>query len=188
GHLKNTHLYGTLFIDEITLNGLFDSFKQRNQFGFTLGSSVSDLPINNLTLKVEYSKIYPYVYQHYIPTTTYKSASYVLGHWMGNNSDQVYASLKYRFIRGLEALAWLRYIRQGEAGTTDGQYEQPQPPFLFGLRTNHTYLGAQVKYEFLHELFVRARYQFMQTSKQQEDLSFIDKNVHEFHFAVYYGL
>ncbi|NNL19964.1 MAG: hypothetical protein HKO83_01390, partial [Ignavibacteriaceae bacterium] len=41
GHLKNTHLYGTLFIDEITLNGLFDSFKQRNQFGFTLGSSVS---------------------------------------------------------------------------------------------------------------------------------------------------
>ncbi len=188
GHLKNTHLYGTLFIDEVTLSGLFDSYKQRNQLGFTLGSSLTDLPVNNLTLKLEYSKIYPYVYQHYVPTTTYESASYVLGHWMGNNADQVFASVKYRFIRGLEAVAWLRYIRQGERGTSDGQYTQPQPPFLFGLRTNYTYLGTQLKYEILHELFVRARYQFMKTSKQQEDLSFIDKDIHEFHFAVYYGL
>lgn len=188
GHLKNTHLYGTLFIDEITLNGLFDSYKQRNQVGFTLGSSVTDLPFDNLTLKLEYSKIYPYVYRHYIPTTTYESASYVLGHWMGNNSDQVYVSLKYRIVRGLEAFAWLRYIRKGEAGTADGQYLQPQPPFLFGLRTNYTYLGAQVKYEILHELFVRARYQFTKTSEQQEDLKFIDKSINEFHFAVYYGL
>ena len=107
---------------------------------------------------------------------------------MGNNSDQVYASLKYRFLRGFETVAWFRYIRKGEAGTIDGQYLQPQPPFLFGLRTNYTYLGAQLKYEFLHELFVRAGYQFMKTSTQQEDLSFIDKNTHEFHFAVYYGL
>ena len=90
GHLKNTHLYGTLFIDEITLNGLFDSQNQRNQIGFTLGVSVTDLPLNNLTAKLEYSKIYPYAYDHFISTTTYESASYVLGHWMGNNADQVY--------------------------------------------------------------------------------------------------
>jgi hypothetical protein len=188
GHLKNTHLYGTLFIDEVTLSSLFDSNKQRNQLGFTLGSSLTDLLVNNLTFKLEYSKIYPYVYKHYIPTTTYESASYVLGHWMGNNADQVFASVQYRFLRGLEAIAWLRYIRQGEAGSIDGQYTQPQPPFLFGLRTNYTYLGTQLKYEILHELFVRARYQFMKTSVEQEDLSFIDKNIHEFHFAVFYGL
>lgn len=188
GHLKNTHLYSTLFIDEITLNGLFDSQSQRNQIGFTLGASVTDLPINNLTAKLEYSKIYPYAYDHFISTTTYESASYTLGHWMGNNADQVYASLKYRFLRGLEAKVWARYIRQGEKGDPDGQYEQPQPPFLFGLITNHTYLGASVKFEFIHELFVRARYQLTKTSTQQEDLSFIDKNIHEFHFAVYYGL
>ena len=48
GHIKNTHLYGTLFIDELTLSGLFDSYKQRNQLGFTLGGSVTDLPIDNL--------------------------------------------------------------------------------------------------------------------------------------------
>jgi hypothetical protein len=187
-HIKNTHLYGSFFIDEITLSGLFDSFKQRNQFGFTLGASVVDLPLDNLTLTLEYSKIYPFVYDHFIQTTTYESASYILGHWMGNNDDQVYGSIKYRFLRGLEASMWARYIRKGEAGKVDDQYEQPQPPFLFGLRTNYTYLGAMVKYEFIHELFVRIRYQYMKTSQQQEDLSFIDKTVNEFHFAIYYGM
>lgn len=188
GHLKNTHLYGTIFIDEITLNGLFDSEKQRNQLGFTLGSSVVDLPVNNLTLKLEYSKIFPFVYQHFIPTDTYESSSYVMGHWMNNNADQVYASVKYRFLRGLETTAWFRYIRQGERGTTDQQYQQPQPPFLFGLRTNYTYAGAMVKYEILHELFVRLIYQYNKISIQQEDLSFIESNINEFYFAVYYGL
>lgn len=188
GHIKNTHFYGTLLIDEITLNGLFESSKQRNQIGFTLGGSLTDLPFENLTLKLEYSKIYPYVYQHYINTTTYESASYVLGHWMNSNADQVYGSLKYRFIRGLEAFVWARYIRQGERADVTKQFTQPQPPFLSGLRTNYSYFGAQVKYEFMHELFVRARYQYMKTSKQQEDLSFVDDSNQEFYFAVYYGL
>ena len=187
-HIKNTHLYGSFFIDEITLAGLFDSFKQRNQFGFTLGASVVDLPLDNLTLTLEYSKIYPFVYNHFIQTTTYESASYILGHWMGNNDDQVYGSMKYRFLRGLEASIWARYIRKGEAGLVVDQYKQPQPPFLFGLRTNYTYLGAMVKYEIIHELFFRIRYQYMKTSHQQEDLSFIDKTVNEFHIAIYYGM
>jgi hypothetical protein len=188
GHIKNTHLYGTLLIDELTLNGLWKSEDQRNQIGFTLGGSLTDLPIENLTLKLEYTKIYPYVYQHYISTTTYESSSYVLGHWMNNNADQVFGSLNYRFARGLEALIWGRFIRQGERADVSKQFDQPQPPFLFGLRTNYTYLGAQVKYEILHDLFVRASYQHMKTSKQQADLSFVDNNEQEFYFAIYYGL
>jgi hypothetical protein len=188
GHLKNTHLYGTLLIDELTLTGLFDPATQRNQVGFALGSSVTDLPFDNITLKLEYTKIYPYVYQHFISSTTYENASYMLGHWMNNNADQVYASLKYRFLRGLEAVVWTRYIRQGERADVTKQFDQPQPPFLSGLRTNYTYFGGQVKYEFMHDLFLRAIYQYMKTSKQQEDLSFVDESNQEFYFAVYYGL
>ncbi len=187
-HIKNTHLYGTLFIDEITLGGLTDPEKQRNQLGFTLGASTVDLPLENLTLTLEYTKIYPFVYSHFIPTQTYENHSYVMGHWMGYNNDQVYASLRYRFMRGLDVFLWGRYIRKGEQGKVEDQYKQPQPPFLFGLRTNYTYFGTTIKYEILHELFVRLRYQYTKTSTQQEDLSFTDKTVSEFHFAVYYGM
>jgi len=187
-HLLNTHLYGTLFIDELTINGLFNPEKERNQVGFTLGASVVDLPLDNLTLTAEYSKIYPFVYDHANQTQTYENLSYVMGHWMGNNADQIYGSIRYRFVRGLETSVWARYIRKGEAGDIKDQSVQPQPPFLFGLRTNFTYFGAMVKYEFIHELFVRVRYQYIKTSQQQEDLSFIDKTDNEFHFAIYYGM
>jgi len=187
-HIPNTHLYGTFFIDELTINGLFDPEKERNQVGLTMGASVVDLPIDNLTLTAEYSKLYPFVYDHANQTQTFENLSYVMGHWMGNNADQIYGSIRYRFLRGLETSVWARYIRKGEAGDIKDQSEQPQPPFLFGLRTNFTYLGAMVKYEFIQELFVRIRYQYMKTSQQQEDFSFIDKSVDEFHFAIYYGM
>jgi hypothetical protein len=107
---------------------------------------------------------------------------------MNNNADQVFASVNYRFLRGLDALVWTRYIRQGERANPTKQFDQPQPPFLSGLRTNHTYIGAQVKYEILHDLFMKAWFQYMNTSKQQEDLSFVDDDNQEFHFDVYYGL
>jgi len=186
--IKNTHLYGTLLIDEIVIGGLFNSSKERNQIGFNIGASVVDIPIDNLTLTAEYTKIYPFVYTHFIQTQTYQSASYNLGNWMGNNNDQVYGSLKYRFIRRLEAELWARYIRKGGQGKPKDQYEQPQPPFLFGLRTNYTYFGVNVKYEFIHELFVRFRFQNMKVSQELENFSFEDKNISEFNFAVYYGM
>jgi len=188
GHIKNTHLYGTLFIDEITLNGISDPEKQRNQLGFTLGGSVTDLPIDNLTFKIEYTKNYPFVYNHYTQSQDYKSSGYNLGHWMGHNADLIYASLNYRIMRGLQATVWGQFIRKGEEGNIDQQYVQPQPPFLFGLRKNYGYLGAEIKYEYTHELFAKLSYQTTNSSVQQEDLSFIDTRLNEFYFSVYYGL
>jgi len=188
GHIKNTHLYGTLFIDEITLNGISDPEKQRNQLGFTLEGSVVDLPIENLTFKIEYTKNYPFVYNHYTQSQDYKSSGYNLGHWMGQNVDLIYASLKYRILRGLQATLWGQYIRKGGEGNIDQQYIQPQPPFLFGLRKNYGYLGAEIKYEYTHELFAKLSYQTRNSSVQQEDLSFIDTRLNEFYFSVYYGL
>jgi hypothetical protein len=189
GQISNTHLYATLFIDEITLSGLFDTYKQRNQLGFTLGGSITDLPIENLTAKIEYTKIYPFVYRHYIQTKNYQSAGYSLGHWMGHNADLIYASLNYRFFRGLQATIFGQYVRKGEDGNVEQQYNiQPQPPFLFGLRKNYSFLGAEIKYEYTHELFAKFNFQITNSSVQQEDLDFVDTRLNEFYFSVYYGL
>ena len=187
-NIKNTHIYGTWFIDEITASGLFDSQKQRNQFGFTLGASVTDLPIDNLTLTAEYTRINPFVYSHYIPTQTYESSSYLMGHWMGYNADLIYASLNYRFIRGLQATVWGEYIRKGGAGIVDQQYQQPQPEFLFGLRNNYTYLGLDIKYEIMHELFVRGKFQSSLISSEQANGAFVDTGTNQFFVSFYYGL
>jgi len=187
-HIPNTHFYGTIFIDEITISNLFDKQNQRNQFAFSLGTSIVDFPINNLSLTVEYTKIYPFVYSHYIQTQTYQHASYNLGHWMGYNADQIFLSLNYRILRGLQTEFYFQHIRKGDEGQVIQQYTQPQPPFLFGLRNNYSYFGGEIKYEIFHELFARLKFQSNKISMQQSDLSFVDKNMNEFYLSLYYGL
>lgn len=188
-HLKNTHLYGTLFIDEITFDNLFNSQKQRNQLGFSLGSSVVDFPINNLTFTTEYTKIFPFTYSHFIPTETYENSSYVLGHWMGNNADLIYASINYRFSREFQMKIWTQYIRKGEAGTAEQQWntEKPQPPFLFGLRNNYTYFGLNLKFEILHEFFAEGKFQTNTTKTEISKNIFTKKTLNEFYLSIYYG-
>lgn len=188
-HLRNTHLYGSLFIDELTITNIFDKEKQRNQFGYSLGASLTDLLFDNLTLTLEYTRIFPFVYEHYIQTTTYQNASYNLGHWMGSNGDLIYGSINYRFLRGLQATLWTQFIRKGDKGNAYLQYQtQPQPPFLFGLRKNYTYFGGFVKYEILHELFAKFNFQLTKLSEQQEDLNYLNSNLNEFYFSIYYGI
>src|SRR4030066_327644 len=141
-HLKNTHLYGTIFIDELTIAGIngslyiipnnvdFSNERKRTQLGYTLGLSVTDLPFENLTLTSEYTRINPFVYGHHDPAQTYTNSSYLMGHWMGHNSDLFYLDLKYRFMRGLEANLWGAYIRKGSSDYSDQYTDNFQPDFL----------------------------------------------------------
>ena len=146
-HIKNTHLYGTVFIDELTLRGIngslfvdpstignsLDDRRLRPQLASTVGLSVTDLPVDNLTFTTEYTRINPYVYGHHDPAQTYTSSSYLLGHWIGHNADLFYLNFNYRFIRGLQADLWGEYIRKGSSDYS-GQYKKTQPPFLFGFK------------------------------------------------------
>ncbi|MGE5679630.1 MAG: hypothetical protein ACM34K_02000 [Bacillota bacterium] len=190
-HIKNTHLYGSILIDELTLSGLFDPKKQRTQIGFTLGGSLIDPSFLNLSLNLsltlEYTKIYPFVYKHYIPTLTYATSGYTMGHWMGDNADLIYGALNYRFLRGLQASVWGEYVRKGEYGLQEGavlQYKRPQPPFLFGTRSSYAWGGADAKYEITHELFVRGRFIYNAVTRG----ILPEHKSNEFYASIFYGM
>jgi hypothetical protein len=200
-HIKNTHLYGTIFIDELTLagvtgvvftnnhtkGGLFDSPRNRTQYAITFGGSVTDLPINNLTLTAEYTRINPFVYQHHDPAQTYTNSNYLIGNQIGPNADLVYFNFNYRFFRGLQVEVWEEYIRKG-SDSDSLQYANTQPPFLYGLNNHYQYFGINVKYEPMHELHIGAGFSSNVVSRQQDDYSFIDTGTNVFSFSIYYGL
>jgi hypothetical protein len=186
-HIPNTHLFATLFIDEINLRDMF-SDENRNQIGYQIGASTVDLPVNNLKLTAEYTRILPYVYRHYIPTQTYESDSYLLGQWIGHNADLVYGSVNYRILRGLSATVWGQYFRKGEDGNPEEQYSKNQPPFLFGLNTKRSYAGIDIKYELVHELYLHAQMEWYKESAEQANGSFIDTNKRNIYLSVYYGM
>lgn len=157
-HIKNTHLYAQIFIDEIRASKIFDSKEKRNQLGYTLGINHTDLFFHYLTAGVEYGRINPFVYNNLIPTQTYQSNNYLLGDWMGNNADRLYLFLQYTPLPKLKLKTWHQQIRKGLPGTLYQQYfQQPQPEFLFQRLYNLAETGFTVNYEWLNKLVLNLK-------------------------------
>ncbi|SKB93144.1 capsule assembly Wzi family protein [Daejeonella lutea] len=158
-HIQRTHLYGGLFIDEIRLSEVFNKAKSRNQIGFNLGASVTDVLIPYLTLGIEYTRINPFVYQNLIPAQTYSHQNYTLGDWIGQNADRTTAWVKYNPMPRLTTSIQLNYTRKGEDGSLENQYyAEPQPKFLAGNVTTQKQMLIEVKYEIINQLRVRGSY------------------------------
>lgn len=175
--LKNTHLYGTLFIDEVKLTSLFNKTQQRNQLGYTIGGSLTDVAgINYLTLGVEYTRVRPFVYRNLLPAQDYVHQGYSLGDWLGSNADRVIVYSRYTPLPRLKLYARYTHLRKGGAGTLDQQYlQQPQPPFLFDFQQRSDEFLLNASYEYIHRLYLN-----MQVRR------FDQRNM--FSFGVTYGL
>lgn len=154
--IKNTHLYGTLFIDEIKLTGLFDKVKQRNQLGYTVGGSITDIAgIKYLTLGAEYTRVRPFVYRNLLAAQDYVHQGYLLGDWIGSNADRVILYSRFTPMPRLKLYARYTHLRKGGPGTLDQQYiQQPQPPFLFDFQQRSDEFLLNASYEYIHRLYL----------------------------------
>ena len=185
-HLKNTHLYASLFIDEIRMSAAFNSQKSRNQLGFNLGGSITDLLIPYLTMGMEYTRINPFVYQNLIPAQNYTNQNYTLGDWIGQNADRVTAWVKYNPIARLSTRIQMDYIRKGEDSSLANQYyAEPQPKFLTNRIDTQKQFLFEVKYQLLNELNIKASYYkqagIIRPALQQRAIP------QEFRFGISYG-
>ena len=162
--IKNTHLYSTLFIDEIKVSSLFNKTESRNQLGFNLGGSITDVFIPYLSLGAEYTRLNPFVYSNLIPAQTYTSYNNSLGDWMGNNFDRAIVFAKYTPKARLKLVARYQKIRKGGPGTIYEQYTaQPQPNFLFDYIKNRSDIFLQARYEYINNIYLTSSLTLMQT-------------------------
>jgi hypothetical protein len=152
-HIKNTHAYAQVFIDEIRPTKIFNQRDNRNQLGYTLGINRTDLFIHYLTVGIEYSRINPFVYNNVIPAETYQSHSYPLGDWMGNNADRFYWFLQHNPLPKLKLKLSHQKIRKGASGTLEQQYYAlTQPRFLFQKLFDYKETAFSARYEWLNRL------------------------------------
>ncbi len=193
-NIPNTHLYGSFHADELTPEGLFDPATQYYKFAFTFGGYVIDLPIENLGMRLEYTKVYPGNYRHFIPSLTYESSSSLLGHWIGDNGDLVYGALDYTVFRGLKIKLWSQYIRKGTEAHGNRAYkiQIPQPPFLFTDnirdRKNYIYYGIDIKYEIYHDIWLKFHYQYIDYEQQREKGKYNSELNRDLSFSFGYGI
>lgn len=97
-HLK---LYGSFYLDEFKFARLKKGKAQRNPVSYLVGFDWTGWPVKGLSLKGEFMRSYIACYTHSISTLTYTSNSYLMGHYMGDNAQNIYAEISYRPIRGM---------------------------------------------------------------------------------------
>ena len=93
-------------------------------------------------------------------------------------------------MRGLEFKLWSEYIRKDGTSDMVNQYFPPGEKFLYGLRRNEFNLGFSASYEFIHDGFAKAEWQYSNITDEDKIRTpewQLGKN-HTFSLAVYYGM
>jgi hypothetical protein len=186
-HIPKTHIYASLFIDEIRTGSIFNKAKSRNQLGYNIGATRTDVFIPYLTLGMEYTRVNPFAYNNLIPAQTYTNQTYLLGDWIGQNADRVSAWATYNPIPRLTTTVQFDYIRKGREGSLPDQYwAEPQPPFLSqGPVETQKQLLIQANYELVHKLYIKTAYQRQSGVIRPAEQTNAVPN--EFRLAVSYG-
>jgi len=112
--IKHLHIYSTIFVDEIAISRMWNKEDHSNFVSIKAGGALSDFPLKNVSLIAEYTRTNPLVYQHIIPTTNFNSNGFNLGHYLRDNSDEIYLSMVVKPWRALRAQISYTHARKGK--------------------------------------------------------------------------
>ncbi|MBW7887938.1 MAG: hypothetical protein H3C35_06210 [Bacteroidetes bacterium] len=146
--------YFSTFIDELAAADIFTPAKTRNQLGFTVGTNMYDLGIENTRLNIEYTRINPWVYNHRFSEDTYQSHSIDLGHWIGQNAELFSAGYYFQPLYNLKFGLKFQNVVKGGKDSTLYQYttNNSPRPFLYGPNTKLQSFGIEGTYEPLRDI------------------------------------
>lgn len=159
-------LSASLFIDEFSLKRFIKGDFSRNQLGYQANLRYYGLGFINSMLTIEYTRILPWIYQNWIPTQTYTNSGYLLGHYIGQNSDQLFFDYTVYPMRGLSLGLSFDYNRRGGNGTVTEQYRDPVEEFLYGNLRHEAVLGVYFRYEYRYGIFINGYYKFSNISDE----------------------
>ncbi|OGU67832.1 MAG: hypothetical protein A3H45_11730 [Ignavibacteria bacterium RIFCSPLOWO2_02_FULL_55_14] len=164
--LEHVNVYGSLVIDEFSSYDVFNEERARNQVGWTVGTQVYDVPIPDMEWLLEYTLINPWVYSHKYPAARFTNSGYDMGHWIGQNADNLFSELVYRPHRAVRLSAWYEAVRKGGGADVALQYQLPSLPFLYGpVRTEHS-IGIAAVYQPVRDVFLDVRARTFRTANE----------------------
>lgn len=183
--IKRLHLYSSLFVDEIAFSRMWDPAKHSNYISLKAGASYANLANSNATLIFEYTRTHPEVYRHILPTTDFESNNFTLGHYLKDNSQELYLAVRYYPFSKFKALLSYTNIKKGP----DYQYLNAPSrwglPFLDPVVFQMNTLALHVSYMIKNRVGVMVGYEY---SKSEGDLSFLPVPYHGQQHTLNFGL
>jgi len=172
--IKYLHLWVTLFIDELKVDRILDP-DQLNWTSWKAGFRLSDFPVQNLSLTGEWTKTNPITYKHYIPSTTFASNDYCMGHYLRDNSMEIYVALEYKPLRGLHFNLAYTYGVHGDEYVDDRSYDYSTLRFIENKTWQENTISCRAQYEYVSNGFLFIEYM---NSQRKGDLRYQPAYMH----------
>ena len=166
--IKHLHLYGTFFIDEFKKSRVYHS-DEHNFWSMKLGAKESNLLLKDFSVTFEYTMTMPITYQHYVPTLTFASNYFNFGHYLRDNSRELYLAAEYKPIRGLHIRTAYTLAQHGD----DFDYADPEPtktPYMQNITWQKNELSIGARWEFISNTYIYIEYIYSDISGDEEQL------------------
>lgn len=190
---ENFQFYATTFIDVTEIRNILSNDFNNTWIGFTLGGKSVNTLIDNLDVTAEYTRLNPWVYEHKDEVTNYKHIKYYLGHWLGQNADQLRIQFDYQLLRGLKFKTFAERIRKGGLDEIYFAYKgikEKDLPFLYSPLRKENRFGFEITYEYMHDLILQGTYTYSDISDTGilRSQQFLLGKKNSFSMILYYGL
>jgi hypothetical protein len=156
-NIKNLHLYGTFFIDELKVDRINDP-EESNFWSTKIGAKATNLAVPNLWLNLEYSMSYPITYQHRVSTLTFESNYYNMGYYLRDNSREIFAAIGYKPIRGLHLSLAYTLAQHGPDYEYALDGTVTTHPFLERVAWQNQSFLFSARYEFINNAYLFAEF------------------------------
>ncbi|MEE4198432.1 MAG: hypothetical protein V2I54_12370 [Bacteroidales bacterium] len=147
-NIRKVHLSATLFIDELSTSRVFNDTVW-NFWSLKTSMRISDL-LPNTFLTAEYTQTMPLTYKHHIPTTTFESNGYNLGHYLMDNAREYYVALQVKPVKTLSLqLAWMLAQKGKDYDELGGS--RLGNPFLDTVEWENQSLSFRARYQVIND-------------------------------------
>jgi len=156
--IRHMHLYGSLFIDELSV-ARFGDPERHNFYSWKAGGKLSNWPVQNVSLTFETTKTMPITFKHRIPLLTYATNRYNLGHYLRDNSRDYYIELSVKPISRLRIQASYLYAAHGnEYDYARGETPIDEHPFMEEKTWDNKTFALKASYEFSSNAYLFANF------------------------------
>lgn len=189
--IKRLHLYASLFVDEISISRMTNDSLQTNFASLKCGFAISDLYIKNLTLVAEYTRSNPLVYEHFIPTTTFESNGYILGHYLEDNAEEVFVSLHFSPMKKLRTSLSYCFAQKGPDYVYDGIHHNNVMglPWLNTITWYNKTVSFRASYHLFNDIFLFCGFSnsFIKDDFEVYSPAYLRGNTNTFSFGMNWG-
>jgi hypothetical protein len=168
--LPKMHIYSTLFLDELAVGRIFEP----DEYNFV--SSKTGIRFDNLVANVyagaEYTYTNALAFRHDVPTTTFESNRFNLGHYLEDNAQEFYVYLGFRPLRATKIQVSWTSARKGpdhtELGTLPRMTIKPFDPIVW----ESDKLSIQFSWQVINDAYFRIGYTY---SDIRGDIEYLER-------------